>query len=386
MKTAESRKTPLYDLHVEAGAKIVDFGGWLMPLWTSGLLEEHRAVRTSAGLFDVSHMGEVWLEGAGASRVLGSLVTADVLELRPGRAKYCALLNEEGGIVDDLLVYKLREERLLCVVNAGTREGDIEQIRRHLPAGCGIDLVDRTLETCLLALQGPRTREILFRAAGSELRMPFYGFVETVVAGVDCLVARTGYTGEWGYEIMAPWEAGPELWRALMDAGSDANLRPVGLGARDTLRLEAGMMLYGNDMDETTTPLEAGLEWIVSWDHEFVGREALLKQKREGCRRRLVGFEMVDRGIPRSGYRVQAPDGRWVGVVTSGTKSPTLGKAIGLAYVEPGLAEIGRVLGIEVRKTTRQARVVELPFYRRPRRRPGKVASRGAGSLGTEAS
>jgi aminomethyltransferase len=344
---------------------MVPFGGWDMPVWYSGIVDEHHAVRKQAGLFDVSHMGQVWIEGPDAVRALDALVVADVAAVAPGRAKYTMLLTEEGGIVDDLLVYKQAPERLLCVVNAGTREGDVEHLRAHLEGD--LELTDRTLQYSLLALQGPESRAILTQLWTPEGKLPYYGFTEAPAAGIDCLIARTGYTGEFGYELMCAWDDGPRLWSALMDAGRERGLRPVGLGARDTLRLEAGMMLYGSDMDRGTTPLEAGLEWPIAWNSEFLGKAALLRQKQEGVPRRIVGLEMLERAIPRHGYPVLDAQGKRIGEVTSGTQSPTLGKPIALAYVEAGTpAEPGAELAVEVRSAAKKARVAPLPFYKRP--------------------
>jgi aminomethyltransferase len=362
--STENRRTALHDLHREAGARMIDFGGWEMPVWYGGIVEEHHAVRNQAGLFDVSHMGEFWLEGPDAIRALDALVVADVGAIRHGRAKYTLLLDEAGGIVDDLLVYKMADDRLLCVVNAGPREADWAHLQAHLSGG-DLRTTDRTLETSLLALHGPASRQILAPLWTPPEKMPYYAFAETKVAGIDCLVSRTGYTGEFGYELMCAWDEGPALWRALMEAGRPHGLKPIGLGARDTLRLEAGMLLSGTDMDRKTSPLEAGLDSTIAWDKDFLGRQALLEQRDAGVRRRLIGLEMVDRAIPRHGYRMLQA-GRAVGEVTSGTQSPTLGKAIGLAYVETSCSEPGTELDVEVRNDRKRARVVPKPFYKRP--------------------
>jgi glycine cleavage system T protein (aminomethyltransferase) len=360
----ENKKTALYELHCQMGARMVAFGGWEMPVWYSGIVEEHHAVRKAAGLFDVSHMGEFWVEGPEAVPALDAVVVCDVGAIPPGRAKYTLLLTEDGGIVDDLLVYKVSNERLLCVVNAGTRAGDFVHMQTHLRGEAS--LTDRTFETSLLALQGPHSREILAPLWTAPPKLPYYGFVDATVAGVPCLVSRTGYTGEFGYELMTGWDDGRLLWKSLMEAGERHGLKPVGLGARDTLRLEAGMLLYGNDMDRATTPLEAGLDKVVAWHKEFVGRSALLAQRDAGVRRRLVALEMTEKAIPRHGYPVLDRQGRSIGVVTSGTQSPTLGKSIALAYVEATHTAPGTDLAVEIRGAAKGARIVETPFYKRP--------------------
>ena len=360
----DPRQTPLYECHVEAGARIVEFAGWRMPVQYSGVLEEHRAVRESAGLFDVSHMGEIRVAGAAAEETLQRLTPNNVARLRPGRAHYSALLTERGTYIDDLLVYRLAADEFLLVVNAANRARDHEWIAGH--AGEGVDVGEVSDDYALLALQGPEAEAILQPLTGAELeKLKYYRFVQAELDGRRAILSRTGYTGEDGFEIYAAPRDAPDLWRRLLAEGGPRGLLPAGLGARDTLRLEAAMALYGHELDESTTPLEAGLDWTVKWSKgDFIGRGPLLEQRDGGTARRLAGFEVSGRGIARQGSRVLVA-GRPVGEVTSGTWSPTLGKAIGMAYVETGCAEPGRELTLEVRGRELAGRIVELPFYRR---------------------
>jgi aminomethyltransferase len=359
-------RTSLYAVHVAAGGRIVPFAGWELPVQYAGISEEHQAVRTRAGLFDVSHMGEVRLEGTEALAAVQRLITNDAARLTVGQGLYSPMCLPSGGIVDDLTVFRVGEQAYHLVVNAATRAKDVAWIREHAGRATVRDLSD---ELALLALQGPRAAAILEGAGGGQAAsLPFFHITEGVsIGGVPCTVSRTGYTGEDGFEIACAWDRAPGVWAALMDAGARHGLVPVGLGARDTLRLEAGMMLYGNDIDETTTPLEAPLGWTVKWDKgDFIGREALARQKATGVSRRLAGFEAAARAIPRPHYAIAA-DGRPVGVVTSGTFSPTLRRPIGLGYVPVALAVPGTVVQLDVRGRPAPATVVRLPFYRRPK-------------------
>jgi aminomethyltransferase len=361
------KRTPLYACHVEAGARIVDFAGWEMPVQYTGVIEEHRAVRTAAGLFDVSHMGEVRVRGAGAEAFLQRLTPNDVSKLVPGRAHYSGLLTEGGTYVDDLLIYRMGAEDFLVVVNASNADRDFEWIASRAGGDMGdVEVVNESDRYALLALQGPKALEILTGLASAPVDiagLKYYGFAEGQVNGAPALISRTGYTGEDGFELYLPPEDAPAVWRRLVEAGAS----PAGLGARDTLRLEAAMALYGHELDETTTPFEAGLGWVVKLDKgDFLGRDALVAQKAEGTPRKLVGFEVQGRGIARQGHGVVS-DGGAVGIVTSGTWSPTFEKALGMAYVPPDLAAVGTALTLEVRGKVLPAVVVELPFYRRPR-------------------
>jgi aminomethyltransferase len=347
---------------------MVPFGGWDMPVEYSGLIAEHNAVRTAAGLFDVSHMGQFEVEGEGALAFLQRTTANDVSRLVDGQAQYSALPMPSGCPVDDVIVYRRSERRYLVVVNAANIEKDWTWLLAQKPSGCGLhDLSDRF---ALLAVQGPKAEAILQGLTPIDLsQVPFYRFAEGTVNGVAAIVARTGYTGEDGFEIfVAPDAAGP-LWRRIVEAGGPLGLLPAGLGARDTLRLEARMMLYGNDMDETTTLIEAGLGWIVALGDakgDFNGRAVLAGQKASGAPRKLVGFEMTERGIPRHGYPVFLGD-EAQGAVTSGTYAPFLKKSIGLCYLPAARAGVGTGIAVEIRGRRTAARVVATPFYKRPR-------------------
>ncbi len=365
-QSGDLRRTPLYPCHLEAGARLVDFAGWEMPVQYAGLIAEHQAVRTAAGLFDVSHMGEVRVAGAGATAFLQRLTPNDVSKLAPGRAHYSALLTEAGTYVDDLLIYRLAEDEYLLVVNASNREKDFAWIAGHAPAG--LELADLSEEYALLALQGPKALEILSGLTDADLAaIRYYGFVQGEVGGHPTLISRTGYTGEDGFELYLPPAAAPELWRLLLAAGTPFGLMPAGLGARDTLRLEAAMALYGHEIDDQTTPWEAKLDWTIKLEKgDFIGRDALVAQRAAGPTRQLVGFEVAGRGIARQDHGVVV-EGRQVGVVTSGTFSPTFQKALGLAIVPVELATIGQRLTVDVRGREIEATVVATPFYRRAR-------------------
>src|SRR5256712_3006674 len=326
------KRTSLYDVHRAAGARIVEFGGWEMPVQYAGIVEAHHAVRTGAGLFDVSHMGEVEIFGPGAVESVQRLVTNDAGRLTPGEGLYSPMCLPSGGIIDDLTVFRLHGDRFLLVVNATRTERDFLWIAEHTRAATARN---RSAELALLALQGPKAETILGRLTGADLtQLAYFHLAEGMaVAGLACLVARTGYTGENGFEIACEWNAAPVLWRALMDPGGPDGLVPGGLGAGDALRLEAGYMLYGNDIDETTTPLEAPLGWTIKFEKgEFIGREALLAQKERGAVRKLVGFEMMERAVPRHGYALLA-GGPPTRQGTSGTFGPWIRNSIGIGYI-----------------------------------------------------
>jgi aminomethyltransferase len=391
------KHTPLYDEHRAMGARMIPFGEWEMPERYTGIIEEHNATRTTAGLFDLSHMGEIYVSGAAASELVQYLLTNDISALPVDAALYSPMCNDDGGIVDDLIVYHLgyAATHYLLVVNAANIAKDFDWIRRtayRLGIATDVDVEDRSDATALLALQGPRAEEILQPLMVDALRdlASFHVLTGDITNRIEAMVARTGYTGEDGFEIFVNRAEAVDLWRLLLERGSERmpraarlpdpggvtpgsgsapqghnGLVPVGLGARDTLRLEARLPLYGNDIDETTTPLEAGLQRFVKLDGPgFCGRAALVRQRDEGVRRRLVGLEMLDRAIPRPHYAVLA-QGREVGHVTSGTFSPTLGKGIALAYVPTELSTIGTELAVQVRGQPHPARVVKTPFYRR---------------------
>jgi len=368
VESSALRRTPLHARHLALGARMVPFGGWEMPVEYSGITDEHLAVRSRAGLFDVSHMGEIEVAGRDALAALQHLTSNDVSKLQIGQAQYSALTTPQGTFVDDLLVYRLADDHFLLVVNASNIEKDHAWIAGGIPSGLDAVAVNTSSRYALIAVQGPAAREVLQPLTGVELAsIRYYWFATGEVAGVRATVSRTGYTGEDGFEVFVAPQYAERVWDALLEAGRPVDIRPAGLGARDTLRLEAGMRLYGNDIDETTTVLEADLEWIVAWQKgDFVGREALAAQKAAGVSRRLVGFEMVDRAIARHGYRVFV-DGADAGVVTSGTQTPFLKKAVGMAYV-PARLSTGDEFEIEVRNRRARARIVPLPFYKRPRK------------------
>jgi aminomethyltransferase len=358
------RRTPLYDAHRRLGGRMVEFAGWEMPVYYTGILEEHRAVREHAGLFDVSHMGEIELRGARALAACQKLVTNDAAALRPGNAQYTVMCLPSGGIVDDVIYYCLAPDQFLFCVNASNEDKDHRWMTQH---AAGAEVINRSAEFAQLALQGPKAPIILQPLTTIDLAtLESFNAIEGEIAGARALVSRTGYTGEDGFEIYLAPSAAERVWDRLLGTGAPQGLVPVGLGARDTLRLEKGLMLYGNDIDEETTPLEAGLGWVVKLGKgDFIGREPLLRQKAEGLRRRLVGLLMADTAAPpRHGYRI-VHESRPVGVVTSGTKSPTLGRGIALGFVERSVSEVGTRVAIEVRSRQHPAEIVALPFVRR---------------------
>jgi glycine cleavage system T protein (aminomethyltransferase) len=361
----EGKRTPLYAVHCQLGARLIQFGGWEMPVSYRGIIEEHQAVRTHAGLFDVSHMGEIEISGPGAEAAVQYLTLNDVRPLQAYQLQYSALCNEAGGLLDDLTVCRLAADRFLLIVNAANITKDFHWITQHL--GPGARAEDRSAAQALLALQGPQAETILQRLSTAPLgSLPYYHALATQVDGHDALVSRTGYTGEDGFEVLVEAADAVELWQAIMEAGQAYGLLPVGLGARDTLRLEARYLLYGQDMDETTNPFEVGLGWITKLDKgEFIGRDALTRLKATGVQRRMIGFLMQERGIPRAHYQV-LQDEQVIGDVTSGTMSPTLGQAIGTALVRSTSGKIGSTIAVEIRHKAVPARVVPSPFV--PRR------------------
>lgn len=370
------KRTPLYELHQKLGARMVPFGGWEMPVQYAGVIEEHRAVRQAAGLFDVSHMGEFEISGPQALDLIQLVSTNNAAKLAVGEVQYSLMCYENGTVVDDILVYRLGEHRYWLVVNAGNTQKDWEWINvaRERAGLRNLELVNRSDEIALLALQGPKTEEILQPLApGAVLSemAPFTHKMGVTVAGVPTLVlSRTGYTGEDGFEIYVKAGDAAALWEALLEAGEDEGLLPCGLGARDTLRFEAKLPLYGHEISDQHNPLEAGLGFAVKLKKgvDFIGREALAQIKERGLTRKLVGIEMIDRGIPRQGYPV-AVGGQTVGEVTTGSFSPTLEKNIGLAYVPVEHSEVGTEVEVIIRGRALKARVVETPFYRSPHKR-----------------
>jgi aminomethyltransferase len=365
--SASLKKTSLNARHRALGARMVEFGGWDMPVEYSGLVAEHMAVRTRAGLFDVSHMGQIEIAGKDALSAVQQITSNDVSRLSRNQAHYSALTTPAGTFVDDVLTYKLGDEHFMLVVNASNIAKDFAWITRSI-AGLGdVVAVNTSSRYALLALQGPAAKEILQTLTGVPLgEIKYYWFTTGEVAGVAGTISRTGYTGEDGYEVFVPPAAAERVWNAILDAGKPAGLVPAGLGARDTLRLEASMRLYGNEMDETTTVLEADLGWIVGWKKEsFIGADVLRRQKAEGVTRKLIGFEVLDRAIARHGYEVYV-DGQAAGSVTSGTQTPFLKRSIGMAYLPVSHTAPGSPFEIDVRGRRVRAQVVPMPFYKRP--------------------
>jgi len=362
------RKSHLYQFHKENG-KMTEFSGFEMPIWYKGIVEEHLAVRNAAGLFDVSHMGRVWITGKDATKYLGHLIPSNPNQVKEGRAFYSTICNPAGGIIDDVITNKFSEERYLMVINAGNREKDLSWLGKN-SSSLQVTLDDFSNQSALMALQGPRANEVLQNIVDIDLStVRRFGFTECLVLGEKCLVSRTGYTGEDGYEITVfetPLE-NPEralkIWDGILEVGGDSGVLPCGLGARDTLRLEAGMCLYGQDIDDTTTPVEAALENVISLDdRDFVGKEKISEQLLHGIERRRVAFSMIESGIPRHGYDLTFSEQK-VGSVTSGTFSPILKKGIGMGYLRFPLSNIGQRIGVLVRDSTKVSEVVSTPFY-----------------------
>ena len=360
--------TPLTETHRELGARLIEFGGWLMPVQYGSIIEEHRTVRERVGLFDLSHMGELYVEGPEAGEALNRALVSEPAALAIGRAQYSMICAPDGGVIDDLIVYRLAETRFLVVANASNASVVSDELVERLD-GFRAVLDDRSLATGLLAVQGPRSVDALSPLTEVDLgALKYYAAEEGAVAGIPAVVARTGYTGEDGFEVFVDTSRAVELWDAFMAAGKAEGLAPIGLGARDTLRLEAGMPLYGNELDRTHNPFEAGLGRVVKLDKpdDFVGRGALEKVARDGVARKLVGMALRGRGIARHGYPIHAGD-RLTGEVTSGTQSPSLGEPIAMGYVATGDAEPGTMIDVEIRGQRVPAEVVALPFYRRAR-------------------
>lgn len=357
------RRTPLFSWHREHGARLSPFAGWEMPLWYTRVAQEVLAVRHAAGLFDVSHMGQLVLSGLQALATLQWVSTNDAAKLTDGRAQYSLLCQEDGGVLDDIIAYRITAEHFLLCVNAANTARDLAWIREH---NRGAELADESDSTALLALQGPRATEILGLVGfGAFAALPRFHCASATFDGARVLLARTGYTGEDGWEIFCPAACALPLWLRLLEAGKPHGLVPCGLAARDLLRLEAGLPLYGHELHEGVTPLEAGLSWAVRWDKgPFIGREALQALAQKGLERRLVGMVLTGDGIPRQGYSVMF-EGQQIGEITSGGKSPTLGKSIAMGYVRSTFAKVGATVDIDIRGRAAAATVVSLPFYKR---------------------
>lgn len=360
------KKTPLYDTYKKQGAKLIDFGGWDLPVQFSSIKEEHEAVRTKAGLFDVSHMGEVSVKGEDAESFIQYLVTNDVSKLKSGGALYCAMCYENGGTVDDLIVYKKAENDFLLVVNASNTDKDFDWIKTH--AKGNVDVLNISSEMAQLAIQGPIAERILQKLTKSDLSsISFFKFEDNVmIKGINALVSRTGYTGEDGFEIYCDWNDASALWDVIIDTGQEEGLVPCGLGARDTLRFEAKLPLYGQELTKDISPIEAGIGFAVKVNKEadFIGKAALQAQKEKGAPRKLVGIEMIDKGIPRPHYDVYSGEEK-IGEVTTGTQSVTLKKNLGLALLDKAHTELGTTVEVDIRGKRRKAKIVKSPFYKR---------------------
>jgi aminomethyltransferase len=368
MSSPPLKKTPLNARHRASNARMVAYSGWDMPLEYSGIAAEHMAVRTSAGLFDVSHMGEIEIAGKDALAALQGISSNDASRLKPGQAQYSGLLTETGTFVDDIVVYCLKADHFLLVVNAANVFKDYNWIAEHIGSAGDAVAVDASSRYALLAVQGPAAVAIVQPLTGVDLgSLSHYSFAHGEVANVRATISRTGYTGEDGFEIFVPPQSADRVWQAILSSGQSGGIAPCGLAARDTLRLEAAMRLYGNDIDETRTALEAGLGWIVAWEKKaFVGADALRAQKAAGAAQRLVGFELTDPGIARQGHNVYAGEAK-IGIVTSGTQTPFLRKSIGLAYLPADRTSPGTEIAIDIRGRMARARIVPLPFYKRTR-------------------
>ena len=358
------KQTALSKLHESLGAKMVPFAGFNMPVSYKGINVEHQSVRESVGVFDVSHMGEFFVNGPNALELLQKICSNDAATMTDGQAQYACMPNETGGIVDDLIIYRINEERYMLVVNASNIEKDWDWINAHNTMGA-------VLENCsdqysLLAIQGPKAISVVQKLTQTKLdTLKFYRFTQGVVAGIqDVIISNTGYTGSGGYELYCKNDQAELLWHALFEAGASENIEPIGLAARDTLRLEMGYCLYGNDIDDTTSPIEAGLGWITKFSKDFINSSALAEEKKNGPKNKLCGFEMLERGIPRQGYTIVNQSGHPIGRVTSGTMSPSLNKGIGLGYVDIQQLELNQEIFIEIRQKQVAAKIVKPPFYK----------------------
>ncbi|KAA8484708.1 aminomethyltransferase [Arcticibacter tournemirensis] len=358
------KNTALTDIHISLGAKMVPFAGYNMPVQYEGINAEHLTVRTGVGVFDVSHMGEFILKGEKALDLIQKVTSNDASKLVDGKVQYSCLPNETGGIVDDLLVYRIDEKTYMLVVNASNTEKDWNWISKY--NNYGVEMKDISDRTSLLAVQGPKATEVLQKLTETDLSsMEYYSFKKGTFAGIEnVLISATGYTGAGGFEIYVDNAHAQHIWDAIFIAGTDAGIKPIGLGARDTLRLEMGFCLYGNDIDDTTSPLEAGLGWITKFTKDFVNSDKLAEQKKNGVERKLVGFEMIERGIPRHDYEIVDAEGNTIGKVTSGTQSPSLQKAVGMGYVKTAFSTPGTEVFIKIRNASVKACVVKLPFYK----------------------
>lgn len=364
-QSIDVKKIPLNDLHIQLGAKMAPFAGFQMPVRYSGDLDEHLTVREGVGVFDVSHMGEFLIEGEKALDLIQKLCTNDASVLRPGKIQYSCFTNRSGGIIDDLLIYCLEKDRYMLVVNAGNIEKDWQWLCDNNTEGA--ILTDISDDTALFAVQGPKAVAVVQKLTSTDLTgIAYYSFTKGEVAGLqDVLISATGYTGAGGFELYVDKRYALELWKELFKAGERDGIKPIGLGARDTLRLEMGFCLYGNDIDDDTSPLEAGLGWITKFSKEFTASQKLQEQKLQGVEKKLIGFELEERGVPRSHYDIVDAQGKKIGYVTSGTLSPSLNKGIGLGYIATAYANPGEKIYISVRNKSLSAKIVKLPFFKR---------------------
>lgn len=364
-----AKRTALYDEHVKLGGRVVEFGGWDLPVQYSGLADEHKACRTAIGLFDVSHMGEFIVEGEHALDYLNTLVTNDLSKIADGQAMYTAMCHESGGIVDDLIIYKRSRDKFFVVVNASNTDKDFDhavKIKKMFPEFASVKLENASPKYTQIAVQGPRATELVQLFSDQDLsKVKTYWFTEGKLSGeIPCFFARTGYTGEDGFELYVAWDQGPKVWRALIEKGTPMGLKPCGLGARDTLRTEMKYPLYGHELDDVTTPLESGLAWVTKLDKKnFIGKDAIEKKKASGIKNSLIGLKALGKLIPRQGYTVHDESGRQIGSVTSGTFSPSLNYSIAIARVESTFSKIGTKLKIKVRDNFLDVEVTKTPFY-----------------------
>lgn len=363
----ELKKTALTHIHEQLGAKMVPFAGYSMPVRYTSDIEEHKTVREGVGVFDVSHMGEFMVTGPEAESLLQYVNSNDVSKMINGQAQYGCLPNNEGGIIDDLIVYRFNSEKFMVVVNASNIEKDFNWLASHAKSISGVNLENISDQISLLAVQGPKAAEVLQQLTDIDLSLiKFYHFEEGSFAGVDnIIISGTGYTGSGGFELYIPNAYAEKVWNKIFEAGAAFGIRPIGLGARDTLRLEMGYCLYGHDIDDTTSPLEARLGWITKFNKEFVNSQNLKKQKEAGISRQLTGFVMADKGIPRAGYEILDKENRVIGRVTSGTMSPSLNQGIGMGYIQKEFIEPGTEIYIAVRNRNLKAEVVKVPFYKK---------------------
>ncbi len=360
---AKGKRTPLYEEHLRSGAKMVDFAGWEMPIQYSSIIKEHRQVRESTGLFDVSHMGEIEIAGPDALDFADYLVTNHVNELKNGQICYTPMCNKKGGIIDDFLVYRLSNKKVLFVVNASNTDKDFKWIQSQKKK-FDVEVLNKSNEIAQLALQGPKAQELLSSISQIDLdTLGYYHFTHGRVSGIETLLSRTGYTGEDGFELYVDRDSSIPLWRKILEIGNDNEILPIGLGARDTLRFEACYMLYGNDLNETISPLEAPLKWTVKFEKNFIGKKALLEQKEKGITRKLKGLEIKGKAIPRHEHKVIL-DNEEIGWVSSGMFAPTLKKNLALAYIDKGKAKKGSTVEVAIRKKKVKAEIIKLPFYR----------------------